>query len=38
MSELAARNLLAVLKGEMPPHLVNMKVLEVRSLSSVKLL
>lgn len=38
MSELAAKNLLAVLKGEMPPHLVNMKVLEVRPLSSVKLL
>lgn len=38
MSELAANNLIAVLKGEMPPHLVNKEVLETRPLSSVKLI
>ena len=38
MSELAARNLIAVLKGEMPPALVNQDVLKVKPLSAVKIL
>ena len=36
MSELAARNLVAVLRGEMPPCLVNKEVLKVRSLAEAK--
>jgi glyoxylate reductase len=38
MSELAGRNLLAVLKGEMPPHLYNPEVLKVRPLERVKMI
>ena len=38
MSELAARNLIAVLKGEMPPALVNQDVLKVKPLKAVKIL
>jgi glyoxylate reductase len=36
MAELSAKNLVAVLKGEMPISLVNKDVLQVRSLSKVK--
>ncbi len=36
MAELAARNLIAILKGEPPPHLVNPEVEQVRPLSEVK--
>ncbi|MEM2904672.1 MAG: glyoxylate reductase [Candidatus Bathyarchaeia archaeon] len=36
MAELAARNLVSVLKGEMPPHLVNTEVLAIRPLSQAK--
>jgi len=36
MAEMAATNLIAVLKGEMPPNLVNKDVLKVRSLDQVK--
>jgi len=36
MAELAARNLVSVLKGEMPPHLVNAEVLAIRPLSQAK--
>ncbi|QOJ79495.1 D-glycerate dehydrogenase [Infirmifilum lucidum] len=38
MAELAARNLIAVLKGEMPPALVNKEVLQVRPLEKVKMI
>jgi glyoxylate reductase len=38
MAELAARNLIAVLKGEMPPALVNKEVLKVRPLEKVKMI
>ncbi|MEZ0345740.1 MAG: glyoxylate reductase [Infirmifilum sp.] len=38
MAELAARNLIAVLKGEIPPALVNKDVLKVRPLEKVKVL
>ena len=38
MAELAAKNLIAVLKGEKPPALVNPKVMEVRSLDKVKMI
>ena len=38
MAELAAKNLVAVLKGEMPPALVNPEVLKVRPLEKVKML
>ena len=38
MSELAARNLISVLKGEMPPALVNKDVLKVRPLEKVKVI
>ncbi|GBC75283.1 Putative 2-hydroxyacid dehydrogenase [archaeon HR06] len=38
MAELASRNLLAVLKGEMPLHLVNKEVIKVRPLSEVKVI
>jgi len=38
MSELAARNLISVLKGEMPPALVNKEVLKVRPLEQVKMI
>ncbi len=38
MSQLAATNLVAVLKGEMPPHLVNKYVLKIKPLSSTKIL
>ena len=38
MAELAAKNLVAVLKGEMPPALVNPDVLKVRPLDKVKVL
>lgn len=38
MAELAARNMIAVLKGRMPPALVNPEVLKVKPLKSVKLL
>ena len=38
MAELAARNLISVLKGEMPPHLVNPEVLKLRPLSDVKMM
>lgn len=36
MAEMAARNLVAVLKGEMPPALANPDVLKIRPLSEVK--
>lgn len=36
MSELAATNLLSVLRGEEPPHLVNPEVKKIRPLSTVK--
>jgi len=36
MAEMAANNLVSVLKGEMPPSLVNPDVLKVRPLSKVK--
>ncbi|MCD6444109.1 D-glycerate dehydrogenase [Candidatus Bathyarchaeota archaeon] len=36
MAEMAATNLIAVLKGEMPPNLVNKDVLKVRPLDQVK--
>jgi glyoxylate reductase len=36
MAELSARNLVSVLKGEMPPSLVNKEVLKVRPLSEAK--
>ncbi len=38
MAELAANNLVAVLKGEMPPALVNKEVLKVRPLEKVKMI
>ncbi|RLE76428.1 MAG: D-glycerate dehydrogenase, partial [Thermoprotei archaeon] len=38
MAELAANNLVAVLKGEMPPALVNKDVLKVRPLEKVKMI
>ncbi|RLE60442.1 MAG: D-glycerate dehydrogenase [Thermoprotei archaeon] len=38
MAELAAKNLVAVLKGEMPPALVNKEVLNVRPLEKVKMI
>ncbi len=38
MSEISAKNLLSVLKGEEPPHLFNPDVKRVRSLSDVKML
>ncbi|MGD0330704.1 MAG: D-glycerate dehydrogenase [Nitrososphaeria archaeon] len=38
MSELAARNLIAALSGEMPPALVNRDVLKVRPLSEIKMI
>lgn len=38
MAELAARNLIAVLKGEMPPALVNKEVLKIRPLEKVKMI
>ncbi|MGQ9781147.1 MAG: 2-hydroxyacid dehydrogenase [Nitrososphaeria archaeon] len=38
MSELAARNMIAVLRGRMPPALVNPGVLKVKSFKSVKML
>ena len=38
MAELAAKNLVAVLRGEMPPALVNKDVVKVRPLSEVKVL
>lgn len=38
MAELAAKNLIAVLKGEMPPALVNKEVLKVRPLEKVKMI
>lgn len=38
MAELAAKNLIAVLKGEMPPALVNKEVLNVRPLEKVKMI
>ncbi len=38
MAELAAKNLVAVLKGEMPPALVNPEVVNVRPLDKVKVL
>ena len=38
MAELAANNLVAVLKGEMPPALVNKEVLKVRPLEEVKMI
>uniref|UniRef100_A0A7C3WK83 Glyoxylate reductase n=1 Tax=Thermofilum pendens TaxID=2269 RepID=A0A7C3WK83_THEPE len=38
MAELAAKNLVAVLKGEMPPALVNKEVLSVRPLEKVKVI
>jgi glyoxylate reductase len=38
MAELAAKNLVAVLKGEMPPALVNKEVLSVRPLEKVKMM
>lgn len=38
MAELVARNLISVLKGVMPPALVNPEVLNVRSLEEVKML
>jgi glyoxylate reductase len=38
MSELAARNLVAVLSGEMPPALVNRDVLKVKPLSKIKMI
>jgi len=38
MAELAARNLIAVLRGEMPPALVNKDVLKVRPLEKVKMI
>jgi glyoxylate reductase len=37
MSELAARNLMAVLNGEMPPALVNQDVIKVKPLRAVKI-
>lgn len=38
MAELAARNLISVLKGEMPPALVNKDVIHVRPLEKVKMI
>lgn len=38
MAELAANNLVAVLKGEMPPALVNKEVLKIRPLEKVKMI
>ncbi len=38
MSELAAMNLVSVLRGEMPPHLVNRDVLNIRPLSSARVI
>lgn len=38
MAELAAKNLVAVLKGEIPPALVNKEVLKVRPLEQVKMI
>ena len=38
MAELAAKNLIAVLKGQIPPALVNPEVMGIRSLEKVKLL
>lgn len=38
MAELAAKNLIAVLKGEMPPALVNKDVIKVRPLDKVKMI
>ncbi|MCL4436898.1 MAG: D-glycerate dehydrogenase [Thaumarchaeota archaeon] len=38
MSEISARNLLAVLKGEEPPHLFNPDVKKIRPLSKTKML
>ncbi len=38
MSELSARNLLAVLKGEEPPHLYNPEVEKIRPLSDAKMI
>lgn len=38
MSEISAKNLLAVLKGEEPPHLFNPDVKKIRSLSEAKML
>lgn len=37
MAELSAKNLIAVLKGEMPPALVNKEVLKVKPLDKIKL-
>jgi glyoxylate reductase len=38
MSEIAAANLLALLRGERPPHLVNPEVQQVRPLSEIRML
>ncbi len=38
MAELAARNLIAVLKGEPPPHLVNPEAADIRPLSKTKMM
>lgn len=38
MAELAAKNLVSVLKGEMPPALVNKEVLEVNPLDKIKMI
>jgi glyoxylate reductase len=38
MAEMAAKNLIAVLKGEEPPFLVNPEVMKVRPLSTVKMI
>jgi len=38
MAELAAKNLVAVLKGEVPPALVNPDVMKVKPLDKVKVL
>ena len=38
MSEISAMNLLGVLKGENPPYLFNIEVMNVRSLASIKMI